>query len=79
MTLEVSSLLAEHEVLEVSYCDWSMSVVHLQFALKAYSSYTHGLVDLKLGRRHRNLVGGIGVTCRSKIVKSFGSEIQDGS
>ena len=47
----------EHEVLMVSYCGQSMSVmprVASTIALKAYSSY---------------LVGGIGVTYRSKIAK----------
>ena len=51
----------EHEELKVSYCDRSMSVVPRassvvrcqQFALKAYSSYTPGPIDSKLGRKHR--------------------------
>ena len=51
----------EHEVLKVSYCDQSMSVVHhalcvvrhQQFDLKAYFSYTPGPIDWKLGRKHR--------------------------
>ena len=55
----------EHEVLIVSYCDWSVSVVRCAastIALKAYSSYTPVLMDSKLGRKHQ-------VTCRSKIAK----------
>ena len=44
----------DREVLKVSYCDQSMSVVRRQqFALKAYS-YTPGSVDSKLGRKHRD-------------------------
>ena len=53
----------EHEVLMVSYCGQSMSVVHRAscvvrraastIALKAYSSYTPGPIDLILGRKHR--------------------------
>ena len=67
----------EHEVLKVSYCDRSVSVVHRrassiarhqQFALKSYSSYTPGSLDSKLGRKH----------CRSKIAKIVPLEIQDG-
>ena len=50
----------EHEVLKVSYCDRSMSVVRRpacvvrrqQFALKAYSC-TPGPTDLKLCRKHQ--------------------------
>ena len=50
----------KHEVPKVSYCDRSMSVVRRassvvrrqQFALKAYSFYTPGLIDSKLGRKH---------------------------
>ena len=59
-----------HEVLKVSYCDRSLSVVPRasslvrcqQFALKAYSSYTTGAVDSKLARS-------IEVTCKSKIAE----------
>ena len=40
----------EHELLKVRCCDWSMSVVWR--TLKAYSSYTAGPIDLKLGRKH---------------------------
>ena len=48
----ISSL--EHEVLMVSYCGQSMSVVRRQqLVLKAYSSYTPGPIDLILGRKHR--------------------------
>ena len=53
----------EHFVLMVSYCSQSMSVVcHAScgvrraastIALKAYSSYTPGPIDLILGRKHR--------------------------
>ena len=46
----------EHEVLMVSYCGQSMSVVRRAastIALKAYSSYTPGPIDLILGRKHR--------------------------
>ena len=46
----------EHEVLMVSYCGQSMSVVcraSSTIALKAYSSYTPGPIDLILGRKHR--------------------------
>ena len=53
----------EHEVLMVSYCGQSMSVVHRAssvvrraastIALKAYSSYTPGPIDLIRGRKHR--------------------------
>ena len=53
----------EHEVLMVSYCGQSMSVVHCAsyvvrrvastIDLKAYSSYTPGPIDLVLGRKHR--------------------------
>ena len=53
----------EHEVLMVSYCGQSMSVVRRPscvvrrasstIALKAYSSYTPGPIDLILGRKHR--------------------------
>ena len=45
----------EHEVLMVSYCGQSMSVVPRAastIALKAYSSYTPGPIDLILGRKH---------------------------
>ena len=45
-----------HEVLKVSCCGQSMSICivrHQQFALKAYSSYTPGPLDSKLGRKHR--------------------------
>ena len=53
----------EHEVLMVSYCGQSMSVVRRPscvvrraastIALKAYFSYTPGPIDLILGRKHR--------------------------
>ena len=46
----------EHEVLMVSYCGQSMSVVcraASTIALKAYYSYTPGPVDSILGRKHR--------------------------
>ena len=53
----------EHEVLMLSYCGQSMSVVHhgscgvrhaaWTIALKAYSSYTPGLIDSILGRKHQ--------------------------
>ena len=46
----------EHTVLMVSYCDQSMSDVrHVAstIALKAYSSYTPGPMDSKLGRKHK--------------------------
>ena len=46
----------EQEVLMVSYCGQSMSVVRRAastIALKAYSSYTPGPIDLILGRKHR--------------------------
>ena len=53
----------ELEVLMVSYCGQSMSVVRRPssvvrraastIALKAYSSYTPGPIDLILGRKHR--------------------------
>ena len=53
----------EHEVLMVSYCGQSMSVVRRPssvvrraastIALKAYSSYTPGPINLILGRKHR--------------------------
>ena len=51
----------EHEVLKVSCCDQSMSVIHRsssvvlgqQYTLKAYSSYALWPVDLKLGRKHQ--------------------------
>ena len=46
----------EHEVLMVTYCRQSMSVVRRAastIALKAYSSYTPGPIDLILGRKHR--------------------------
>ena len=47
----------EHEVLMVSYCGQSMSCVMRRalstIALKAYSSYTPGPIDLILGRKHR--------------------------
>ena len=45
----------EHEVLMVSYCGQSMSVVRRAastIALKAYSSYTPGPIDLIIGRKH---------------------------
>ena len=47
----------EHEVLMVSYCGQSMSVVRRvasTIALKAYSTYTPGPVDSILGRKHRD-------------------------
>ena len=49
-------------MLMVSYCGKSMSVVRrvssvvrraASIALKAYSSYTSGPIDLILGRKHR--------------------------
>ena len=46
----------EHEVLMVSYCGRSLSVVHgaaSTVAFKAYSSYTPGPTDSILGRKHR--------------------------
>ena len=46
----------EHKVLMVSYCGQSMSVVRRAastIALKAYSSYTPGPIDLILYRKHR--------------------------
>ena len=46
----------EHKVLMVSYCGQSMSVVRRAastIALKAYSSYTPGPIDLILGRKHQ--------------------------
>ena len=46
----------EHEVLMVSYCGQSMSVVHRAastIALKAYSSYTPEPIDWILGRKHQ--------------------------
>ena len=57
-SLRISS--PRHEVLKVSYCDRSMSVIprassvirRQQFALKAYSSYTPGPTDLELGMNH---------------------------
>ena len=45
------------EVLKLSYCGKSMSVVRRAastIALKAYSSYIAGTIDLKLGRKHRD-------------------------
>ena len=52
----------EHEALNVSYCDRSMSVVRRpsfvmrrqQFASKDYSSHAPGTIDLKLGRKYRS-------------------------
>ena len=46
----------EHEVLMVSYCGQSMSVVRRAastIAFKAYSSYTPGPIDSILDRKHR--------------------------
>ena len=46
----------EHEVLMVSYCGQSMSIVRRAasaIALKAYSSYIPGPVDSILGRKHQ--------------------------
>ena len=46
----------EHKVLMVSDCGQSMSVVRRAastIALKAYSSYTLGPIDLILGRKHQ--------------------------
>ena len=46
----------EHEVLMVSYCGQSMSVVRRAestIALKAYSSYTPRPIDSILGRKHQ--------------------------
>ena len=55
---DLSPLLAhhEHEVLIVSYCGQSISVVLCAastIALKAYSSYIPGPIDSILGRKHR--------------------------
>ena len=64
----------EHEVLMVSYFGQSMSVVRRAastIVLKAYPSYT-------LSQLNWYLVDSIGVTCSSKKLKSFRSEIQDG-
>ena len=47
----------EHEVLKVSYCGQSMSILRRaasRIALEAYTSYTLGPIDLKLSRRHGN-------------------------
>ena len=46
----------EHEVLMVSYCGQSLSVVcraASTIALKAYSSNIPGPIDLMLGRKHQ--------------------------
>ena len=43
----------EHEVLKVSYCDRSMSVICQQIALNHYFSYTSGLIDSNLGRKYQ--------------------------
>ena len=46
----------EHEVLMVSYCGQSMSVVRRAVstnALKDYYSYTPGPIDSILGRKHQ--------------------------
>ena len=46
----------EHEVLMVTYCSQSVSIVRCvasTIALKAYSSYTPGPIDSILGRKHR--------------------------
>ena len=65
LLLELSPFVSspEHEVLMVSYCGQSMSVVHRPscvvrhaastIALKAYSSYTPGPIDSILGRKHQ--------------------------
>ena len=48
---------SEHEVLMVSYCSQSMSVVRRAastIALKAYSSYVPGPIDSILSRKHRD-------------------------
>ena len=55
--------LPELEVLKLSCCDQSLSVLRLPSSvvrrvaptnfLKAYSSYTPGQIDSKLGRKHR--------------------------
>ena len=45
-----------HEVIMVSYCGQSMSIVRRAastIALNAYSSYTPGPIDLILGRKHQ--------------------------
>ena len=52
----------EHEVLKVSYCGQSMSVVRrascgVNNCFKGLTSYTPGPFDSKLGRKH-------GVNCR---------------
>ena len=47
----------EHEVLILSYSGQSMSAIRRAastIALKAYSSYTPGPIDLILGRKHRD-------------------------
>ena len=47
----------EHEMLMVSCCGQSMSVVRRAastIALKAYSSYTPGPIDSILGRKHQD-------------------------
>ena len=53
MTSIISS--PEHEVLMVSYCGPSSVVRRAAstIALKAYSCYTPGPIDLILGRKHR--------------------------
>ena len=49
----VSVFISSLSTLKVSYCDRSMSAVRRQqLALKAYSSYTPGPIDLKLCRKH---------------------------
>ena len=65
LIMKFSSFISspEHEVLMVSYFGQSMSVVRRPscvvrraastIALKAYSSYTPGPINLILGRKHR--------------------------
>ena len=65
----------EHGVIKVSYCGWSMSVVYhaaSTSALKAYSSYTLGPIDSKLGRKHRG-----DLKKKKNPLKSSWSEVQD--
>ena len=53
---QIGRLFLLHEVLMVSYCSQSMSIVHCAvstIALKAYSSYTPGPIDLILGMKHQ--------------------------
>ena len=55
--LKVRYSVAQCEVfwsVNVCICPASSLVQHQQFALKAYSSYTPGPVDSKLGKKHRD-------------------------